>query len=227
MTPDVMKRAVRSIATLCMASIITGCTNAPVVNNTQLIRHEPTRVRSLLIVVDDTLFSKSIDAEDGPRFARTLGATLKDNVGSIPVTLLQIDSFPDKSAVAKTILSSHATQVMWVRATHLTTRSSGGIDFATWQLTLSDVNITVWHEAEDPSKSHTRILTPVFYRDEVEGAVYGTLDLLVKGEDSGPQHLGMALADQLRKDRVIIPDDTSPPVAPRTSVPLKGNDSSS
>lgn len=206
--------------------MVAGCVSTPVVHNTAFNRNEPTRVRSLLIVIDDTLFGVASDAADGSHYSRALGATLKDNAGSIPVTLLQIDSASDGRALPRTILSSHATQMMVVKATRVTTRSRG-LDTAVWQLTLSDVSASMSPNAADPSKSDTHVVVKSFYHDEVEATVDGSLDLLIHGTDSGAQQLGMAIAERLRMDHVMTPYDSPAPVVPQTSAPALKNVSSS
>jgi len=94
-----MKRRMGWLTSLLAMSMITGCASSPAVHQATFLRHEPTRVRSLLIVVDDTLFVEASREGDGARFARTLGSTLKNAAGSIPVTLLLIDSESDAKAL--------------------------------------------------------------------------------------------------------------------------------
>ena len=217
-----MKRRIRWVMSLWAASMVAGCASGPVVKNTAFNRQEPTRVRSLLIVVDDTLFGEASDAAKGARFARTLGSTLKDTAGSIPVTLLQIDSASDARALPRTILSSHATQMMVIKATRVTTRSRGG-DSAIWQLAISDVSATVVPDATNPSKSGTRVVTRTFYRDQAEANFDDTLGLLIRGQNSFAEQLGMAIADRLRADHVLMPDDSPAPVEPQSQAPVLGN----
>jgi hypothetical protein len=218
---DTMKRRIRWVMSLWAASMIAGCASGPVVQNTAFNRREPTRVRSLLIVVDDTLFREASDAATGARFARTLGSTLKDRAGSIPVTLLQIDFPSDARALPRTIMSSHATQIMVVKATRVTTRSRGA-DSAIWQLALSDVSASVVPDATDPSKSATRVVMRTFYRDQVEANVDDTLGLLISGQNSFARELGTAIADKLHADHVLTPDDSSAPVE-QSQAPALGN----
>jgi len=181
-------------------------------------RQEPTRVHSLLIVVDDTLFGETSDAASGSRFARTLGSTLKNTAGSIPVTLLQIDSASDARALPKTILSSHATQMMVVKATRVTTRSQGSAS-AVWQLSLSDVSASAVPDPADPTKSGTSVVTKTFYRDQVEANVDNSLGLLIRGENSFAQQLGVVIGDKLRADHVLTPDDPSAPDSFQSKIP--------
>jgi hypothetical protein len=206
---DAMKRKAKWMMTLLAASMLAGCANGPVVQNTAFSRREPTRVRALLIVVDDSLFAEASDASDGSRFARSLGSTLKDTAGSIPVTLLQIDSPSDARTLPRTILSSHATQIMMVKATRVTTGTQGGAS-ATWQLAISDVTASMVPDANDPAKTVERVVMRTFYRDQARANVDDSLGLLFRSQ-SFAQQLGMAIADKLRADHVLTPDDSPPP----------------
>jgi hypothetical protein len=213
-----MRRALGWLVSLWAASMIVGCTSEPVVRTATVHRQEPTRVRSLLIVVDDTLFSEAYREGTGARFSRTLGTTLKDTAGSIPVTLLQIDSASDPSALPKVIQSSHATQMMVVKATHLTTSSRGDAK-AIWQVTVADLIVSQLPDTGDPSTPQTRIVTRAFYRDEVDAIVNTPLDLIDGGLDSNAQQMGRAIADKLRADHVLTPSDSPASVGAPTSLP--------
>jgi len=216
-----MKRRMGWLTSLLAMSMITGCASSPAVHQATFLRHEPTRVRSLLIVVDDTLFVEASREGDGARFARTLGSTLKNAAGSIPVTLLLIDSESDAKALPQTILSSHATQIMVIKATRITTYSQGAAK-AVWQLTISDVNATPLPDAMHPSKPGTRIVTQAFYRDEVDAIVNRPLDIFVGGLDSNALAMGTAIADRLRADHPLMLEDSPASVQPPTPVPSPG-----
>lgn len=194
-------------ALLCVASLIAGCANDPEVNTTSYQRQEPTRVRSLLIVVDDSLFDDARRRRDGRRFANSLGNTLRDTAGSIPVTLLQFDSAADARALPRTILSSHATQIMFVKASRVTTTSRGDAE-AVWQLTLSDVNASIVPNDHDPSRPNTRVEMKTFYREQISAVVTAGLDFFVGGVDKNAEKMGMAIAARLREDHVLTPDSS-------------------
>ncbi len=196
------------MAMLCAASIIAGCASGPVVRTTANGRQEPTRVRSLLIVVDDSLFGEASRKREGNHFANSLGSTLRANAGSIPVTLLQIDSEADARALPKTILSSLATQIMVVKATRVTTTSRGDAE-AVWQLAISDVNASIVPNEHDPSRPNTRVEMKTFYREQISAVVIAGLDIFVGGIDKNAEKMGLAIAARLREEHMLTPDPSA------------------
>ncbi|OXC76913.1 hypothetical protein [Caballeronia sordidicola] len=176
-------------------------------------------MRSLLIVVDDPLFGEASRKRDGNHFANSLGSTLGANAGSIPVTLLQIDSEADARALPKTILSSHATQIMLVKATRVTTTSRGDAE-AVWQLAISDVNASIVPNEHDPSRPNTRVEMKTFYREQISADVIAGLDIFVGGIDKNAEKMGLAIAARLREEHVLTPDPSvgaTPVVTPEHS----------
>jgi hypothetical protein len=207
-----MKR-LTGTALLCAASMLAGCANEPTVHTTAYTRHEPTRVRSLLIVIDDSLFDDAARKRDGQRFARTLGATLRDTAGSIPVTLVQIDSEQDARALPKTILSSQPSQIMTVKASRVRTTSRGDAE-AVWQLFIGDVEASAIPNERDPSRPGTRVRTDVFYHERIDAVVTAGMDFLVGGIDRNAVQMGQAIAARLRSEHVLTPDPAVAAVQP-------------
>jgi hypothetical protein len=197
-------RRIVGMAMLCAASILAGCASGPDVRTTVNGRHEPTRVRSLLIVVDDSVFEEASHGWEGRHFARALGSTLKDTAGSIPVTLLQIDSGDDPRALPKTIMSSQATQIMYLQATSVTTR--GERVEAVWQLAISDVDASIVLDEHDAGGYMTRVVAKTFYRERIHAPVTAGLDILVGGIGKHGSEMGMAIGARLRDEHVLTPD---------------------
>jgi hypothetical protein len=193
------------LAMLLTASMLAGCVISPEVHTTSYRRTQPTPVRSLLIVVDDSLFQEAEFVRSGPHFANTLGRTLRDTAGSIPVTVLQIDSEMDQRRLPGTLLSTHATQIMTVRAIRINSSSRSGSD-AVWQLTLADVNATLVPDERDPTRTNTRVETRPFYQQRINGTVSKGFDFLVGGVDKNAETMGQAIAARLREDHVLRPD---------------------
>ncbi|GAB5096761.1 MULTISPECIES: hypothetical protein [unclassified Caballeronia] len=199
-----MRRA--GLATLlCAASILSGCASGPEVLSTVNARQQPTKVRSLLIVVDSSLFGDSWNAGAGRHFAHTLGDTLRETAGSIPVTLLRLDSEADSRALPKIIMSSHATQLMQVKAVRVTSRSRGDTE-AVWQVTLSDVKASLVPTEQDPSRFNTRVEMNTFYQQKISASVSEHMDFLLGGIDKSAAETGNAIGARLRAAHVMTPD---------------------
>ncbi|WP_050452138.1 hypothetical protein [Candidatus Burkholderia verschuerenii] len=197
-----MKRSTILAMLLIAASLVAGCAGGPEVRTVGYKRQQPTPVGSLLIVVDDTLFRQASRMRNGHDFASTLGATLRDASAPIPVTLLQIDSETDARALPRTIMSSHATQIMLVKATRVTTTNRGEAE-AVWQLTLSDVNASYVPDERDHSRTNTRVEMRPFYREQISSVVRVGMDFLTEGMDKRAQDMGLAIAARMREDHVL------------------------
>jgi hypothetical protein len=193
------------LAMLLSASMLAGCASGPDVRTTSYRRQQPTPVRSLLIVVDDRLFERAHLKREGGHFASSLGATLKNTAGSIPVSLLQIDSDTDARTLPRTLLATHATQIMSVTA--VSTRANlRGYAEATWQLTLSDVTATIVPDEHDASQMNTRVETRPFYQQEIDSILWKGLDALIGGTEKNAETMGQAIAARLRADHALRPD---------------------
>ena len=122
------------------------------------------------------------------------------------MTLLQVDSEIDARALPRTLLSSHATQMMVVRATRIRTTSRGDAE-TIWQPAISDVNATKVPNEQDPEQFNTRVETKTFYREQISATVSkGLTDLIADGVDDNAKKMGLAIAARLREEHVLAPD---------------------
>jgi hypothetical protein len=210
-----MKRAVGWLVAVCLAGSVVGCAE-PVAHTAALKRSTPTPVRSLLIVVDDSVFAEVDHLYGGRAFTDALAATLRDNAGSIPVTLLEVHDTNAVPLIGNKLLTSHATQVMTVRATRVTTTLRGNApdsSSSVWHLSVADVHRTSIPDPRDPSKVGTRIEERVFYREVLDSPVSGgVLDLATGGPASTARVLAQEVNDRLRQDHVLTPDTSPAPV---------------
>lgn len=217
MKRNAIKRTIKWTLAMCAAGTIAGCTSTPVVHSATFSRQEPTPVRSLLVVVDDSVFAQASESGTGSAFARELGATLKQNSAPIPVTVLQFDSGFDRPAFFSALVRVHATQLMTIKASQLKTTSRGD-DRAVWNLVLMDVTATEIPNDKDPSKPLIHVESHTFYHDQVDSPVDGSIDALVDEKNAPPRRMGMAILDELRADHVLVPDASLLPAASQTHV---------
>jgi hypothetical protein len=166
-----MKKLFRVVA-FVFAVVLTGCAIKPRVLEQTSAERTAMPAKSVLIVINGTVFDNPPFGPEGKAFLDAMGSALQASVSGVPVRVITTGPMQLENPEPKALKEMHPNYVLRLHAASLTMRNAVPVS-AVWQLDAAEVSIAVTTSQEQgkASTTSTQFNFRTVYRVRVQGPV--------------------------------------------------------